>query len=424
MKQHHEKAFARSERATPRKAYEAALADFRPGATWAGLEARQGKPTFVFWGKAAGMSADEIIADAHAAGVSNRDADIRRAWKTAHPQGDRPQASWTRTLATKPNPPPTFPHYVRDMVASGGNEATSADLLALSPFAVPKDARAQTVAFLTSMFDSADNLHIFRDDAPTTGKIGINLMPCRDWLAMIEDADTIPGDLIVPNPFSGAEGKTSDGKRSYIAQSCLARLPFVVIEFDSMPLKTQAAFWQGLLSTSPLAQKVAAIVYSGGKSLHGLLHVGCDALSDWQIVCRQLRGLFAADSDPAFRTDEQAMRPRTGTRLPGVRRFKNGKHQSLLYLNPEAVSPRTENPNAPTAPTEPREAPQVRPGTRTGKEAGEADERNTGQISALPCDCAPLPPTMPPDDAPLDELLAAFEVAEAWQSRFLPGPFK
>ena len=55
MKQHHEKAFARSERATPRKAYEAALADFRPGATWAGLEARQGKPTFVFWGKAAGM---------------------------------------------------------------------------------------------------------------------------------------------------------------------------------------------------------------------------------------------------------------------------------------------------------------------------------------------------------------------------------
>ena len=182
MKQHHEQAFVRPERTTPRKAYEAALADFRPGATWAGLEARQGKPTFVFWGKAAGMSADEIIADVHAAGVRNRDADIRRAWKTTHPQGDRPQASWTRTLATKPNPPPTFPHYVRDMVASGGNEATSADLLALSPFAVPKDARAQTVAFLRSMFDPADNLYIFRDDVPSTGKIGTNLMPCCDWL--------------------------------------------------------------------------------------------------------------------------------------------------------------------------------------------------------------------------------------------------
>ena len=31
---------------------------------------------------------------------------------------------------------------------------------------------------------------------------------------------------------------------------------------------------------------------------------------------------------------------------------------------------------------------------------------------------------MPPGDAPLDEILAAFEVMEAWESRFLPGPFK
>ena len=108
-------------------------------------------------------------------------------------------------MATKPNTPPTFPHYVRDMVVSGGNEATSADLLALSPFAVPKDAKAQTVAFLRSMFDPADNLYIFRDDVPSTGKIGTNLMPCCDWLATIEGGDATPGDLVVPNPFTGAE---------------------------------------------------------------------------------------------------------------------------------------------------------------------------------------------------------------------------
>lgn len=47
----------------------------------------------------------------------------------------------------------------------------------------------------------------------------------------------------------------------------------------------------------------------------------------------------AADPDPASRADEQAMRPRTGTRLPGVRRFDNGRLQRLLYLNPEAVRP-------------------------------------------------------------------------------------
>ena len=224
-------------------------------------------------------------------------------------------------------------------------------------------------------------------EGKSTGKIGTNLVPCRDWLSKIEGGDAIPGNLVVPNPFTGAEGKTADGKKSYIAQSCLARLPFVVIEFDSMPLKVQAAFWRGMLMRSPLAPKVAAITYSGSKSLHGLLHVGCDLLSDWQIVRGQLRGLFAANPDPAFRADEQAMRPRTGTHLPGVHRFNNGKPQSLLYLNQEAVSP------------------------RTGK-------------SARPCDYVPLPPMMPPGDAPLDEILAAFEVMEAWESRFLPEPFK
>ena len=44
------------------------------------------------------------------------------------------------------------------------------------------------------------------------------------------------------------------------------------------------------------------------------------------------------------------MRPRTGTRLPGVRRRNNGKPQSLLYLNQEAVSSRMENSKAPATP--------------------------------------------------------------------------
>ena len=282
-----------------------------------------------------------------------------------------------------------------------------------------RDALAEAAAVLMIGHDPKGST-----EGKSTGKIGTNLMPCCDWLATIEGGDATPGDLVVPNPFTGAEGKTADGKKSYIAQSCLARLPFVVIEFDSMPLKVQAAFWRGLLIRSPLAPKVAAITYSGSKSLHGLIHVGCDALSDWQIVCRQLRGLFAANPDPAFRADEQAMRPRTGTRLPGVRRLNNGKHQSLLYLNQEAVSSRMENSKAPVTPSAPRKTPQARSSHGAGKEPTSADERATGEFSALPCDCAPLPPAMPPDDASLDELIAAFEVAEAWQSRFLPGPFK
>lgn len=360
----------------PRREYEAALADFsQPGGRW------NAKGRLTYWGKAAGLTAEGIISDARAAGVTDRDADIRRGWSDAKPRGDHPQGGWRHyTPRAKPWPSPTFPRYVRDLVAAGGGETTSADLLALSPFAVPKDGTTQTAAFLRSLFAPADVLHVFRDDAPTAGKPGLNLMPCREWLARLEHGETMRGDLIVPNPFTGEEANTTDGRKSYIAQSCLARFPFIIVEFDSMPLKVQAAFWRGLFSTSPLAPKVSALVYSGGKSLHGLLHVGCRTLADWQTVRGQLRGLLAADPDPDFRADEQAMRPRTGTRLPGVRRFDNGKMQRLLYLNPEAVRPTAH----------PRETPQTRPTNGTGEETARADGRATGQKNALPCDSAPV----------------------------------
>lgn len=396
----------------PRREYEAALADFsRPGGRW------NAKGRLTYWGKAAGLTAEEIIADARAAGVTDRDADIRRGWNDARPKGDRPQGGWRHYAPrAKPKPPPTFPRYVRDMVAAGGGSATSADLLALSPSAVPTDAGAQTAAFLRSLFDPADVLHVFRDDAPKAGKPGQNLMPCRDWLAMLERGEAMRGDLIVANPFTGAEGETTEGKRSYIAQSCLARFPFAVIEFDSMPLTRQAAFWRGLLMRSPLAPKVAAVTYSGGKSLHGLLHVGCRTLAEWQTVCGQLCGLLAADPDPAFRADEQAMRPRTGTRLPGVRRFSNGKTQRLLYLNPEAVRPTAKKPNAQTAPAEPRETPYKRTDAQTGNLTPEAGKRAVGPLRAVCAHCAPLPPLMPPDDAPLDDILAYFDVLESMEA--------
>ena len=356
--------------------YSAALSDFaQPGNRW------MAKGRLTYWGKAAGLTAEDIIADARAAGVTDRDADIRRGWSDAKPKGDRLQGDRRHyTPRAKPKTPPTFPRYVRDMVAAGGGAATSADLRALSPVAVPKDGAKQSAAFLRSLFDPTDLLYIFRDDTPTAGKPGQNLKPCSEWLAELDGGAAVRGDLIVPNPFTGEEADTTGGRKSYIAQAALARFPFIVVEFDELPLPEQAAFWRGLLATSPLVARVAALVYSGGKSLHGVLHVDAATLDEWQSVREQLRRLLAADLDPAFRADEQAMRPRTGTRLPGVRRFGTGRRQELLYINPEAVRPMAE----------PRETPQTRPTNGTGEETARADGRATGQKIALPCDSAPV----------------------------------
>ena len=83
---------------------------------------------------------------------------------------------------------------------------------------------------------AADLLYIFRDDTPTAGKPGQNLKPCREWLAELDGGAAVRGELIVPNPFTGEEADTTDGKPSYIAQAAIARFPFIVVEFDAMPL--------------------------------------------------------------------------------------------------------------------------------------------------------------------------------------------
>ena len=81
----------------PRREYEAALADFsQPGKRW------NAKGRLTYWGKAAGLTAEEIISDARAAGVTDRDADIRRGWNDAKPKGDRPHGDWRRYAPVKP----------------------------------------------------------------------------------------------------------------------------------------------------------------------------------------------------------------------------------------------------------------------------------------------------------------------------------
>lgn len=400
----------------PRREYEAALADFsQPGGRW------NAKGRLTYWGKAAGMSAEEIISDARAAGVKDRDADIRRGWNDAKPKGDHPQGGWRHYAPrAKPEPSPTFPRYVRDLIRDGGGEAHARDLIDLSPVPIPTDSRAQTMLFLRSLFDPGDILFSTRKvtladgtETALAAKPGDTMRTCAEWLAFLERGGRPPGDILKPNALTGKPD--TDGKLATIG--CLAKLDFAVLEFDDMPLRTQAAFWRGLLAKSPLAPMAAAIVFSGGKSLHGLLRIECATLAEWRETCAKLRGFFCTDPTDAW-TDAQGMKhhpyqadpaglknPTQGVRLPGVRRFSNGRFQQLLYLHADA-------PCAPS--TRARETPPHKPADAPmHNHAPKARERATGAEIGLLRDCAPMPPA---DDAPFDELLAYAEVLDAWRA--------
>lgn len=311
-----------------RMKYKEALGAFaQPGNRWAA------KGSLVYWGKAVGLSADEIIADARSVGVLDRDADIRRGWNEINPQGFVRTQSGRSVLRTEP--PRKYRRHVRDLIWGDGN-GTIDWVRECSPTYdwIGMPTEVQTEMFMKAICGAKDLIHVFRQDVPCPGRLGVNLMPAGEWLPRTRHGN-LPGNLLVPNPFTGEEGDTSEGKRSLIAQSCLADYPYLILEMDELPLPKQYAFWRGFVLSSRLAERLVSIVYSGNRSLHGLLYVGCHTLLEWQAARNSIRELFASDDNPAFRADAQAMRPRTGTRLPGVLRGDTGVMQELVYLNPE-----------------------------------------------------------------------------------------
>jgi len=151
------------------------------------------------------------------------------------------------------------------------------------------------------------------------GTLGGNVRTVREWLEFLEAGGT-PGAHFIINPLTGCKGTTTDRKPSYRADSCVAAWRYALIEFDGIPKWQQAAFW--------LSRKlpVAAIIDSGGKSLHGLLEMGCNDADQWR---REVKPLYTGllkelGADPA------CSNPARMSRTPGVRR--GDSWQRLVWL--------------------------------------------------------------------------------------------
>ena len=136
--------------------------------------------------------------------------------------------------------------------------------------------------------------------------------------------------LVMPNPHSGRPGQTKSGnKESWRSDSNVCEFRYAIAEFDGMPFNEQGAILRGLCR---LGARIAAIIYSGGKSCHAW--ICCDEVSsaaEWET--RVKKGLFpmlrAVGADPA------CSNPGRLTRLPGMFRADSGKFQQLLFLAPE-----------------------------------------------------------------------------------------
>lgn len=122
----------------------------------------------------------------------------------------------------------------------------------------------------------------------------------------------------------------------------VVRFPYLLLESDDAP----ADLWLNLVCRLPLP--IVAIVSSGGRSMHALLRVDCDTITQWKECVAAARDVLAA-----LGCDSQALsNPAVNMRVPNVLRegkmkgngesrqflpYQGGpQKQRLLYFSPAA----------------------------------------------------------------------------------------
>ena len=137
--------------------------------------------------------------------------------------------------------------------------------------------------------------------------------------------------FIKPNPLTGEPVTQSNGSQSYIADDCVAKFQYAVVEFDNKAISDQIAFWLSMIDKEA---HVAALIHSGRKSIHGWMHVNCENKQSWNEQVE--KGLFTKLLEP-LGADGACKNESRSSRLPGITYPENNhiRSQKLLYLNPK-----------------------------------------------------------------------------------------
>lgn len=318
------------------KWFEDCLGRLAQGGSWEGLG------PFTWCCAALGIDPENAVADARAAGVKDRESDIRRGIRTARERG---AGSGRGTVKTRPReePPPDYERLTVRRYIEAGRDATENDLLGLSPYEPTGTAR-DAVAWLRRLLRE-DELVFVRSKGPTVARFGWNIRARAEWERAIRDGEALPGDLANLAAVGPEAAKRKNGADGGVRGEDLEPCGLALLEFDDLPEKVQLEFWAGFLRVSPLAPSLVSLVHSGGRSIHGVLDLGLGSATRDERL-RILRAWFV--SDPAkleetkedgstktvypFRADENALNATTATRIPGVCRSGGGKVQRLLYL--------------------------------------------------------------------------------------------
>jgi len=207
-------------------------------------------------------------------------------------------------------------------IITKGDGITDADIWNASPVKIDWDPEEDPLHLLHYLYQPDDLL--FMGERYSPGIMNKTIRTAAFWKQYFsEGGKTFPH--IIPNPLSGLEGLTHEGKPSLRADGCVRGFRFAVVEFDDLSHEEQLAFWWAVNLPA------VALIDSGNKSIHGWVKIdNVENAEEWTAkvenhLFKQL--LIPLGVDGACRNEARL------SRLPGYRR-DNGKQQRLLYLAP------------------------------------------------------------------------------------------
>ena len=199
--------------------------------------------------------------------------------------------------------------------------------LAIPDANAPWDPAAQLIAYLRALFEPADHVayvtESFMDKdkrRPTKGcwdrtaeQLIAELSTCGGDLGrVLGDYDPEVGAWICFNPVDG------EGRRD----ANITEYRYALVESDEQDLDRQAAI------IHQMELPLAALVYSGGKSIHAIVKV--DA-SDYAEYRKRVDYLYNTCRKNGLQIDQQNRNPSRLSRMPGV--LRNSQKQCLLETN-------------------------------------------------------------------------------------------
>jgi len=221
------------------------------------------------------------------------------------------------------------PRDAFERLVIAGHGSTISSIMARSPVPLDFPEAEASWRVLEALYTPEEYLYI--GGPRDSGTLGDTVRTVAEWIAKFKGANAISAGKVYPhiivNPLTGTTAplKSKPDKFTYRGDNTIAKWRFMVVEFDDASIDDQLAFW------SVIRLPVAALVLSGGKSVHGWVQVDCADRDEWEREIEQdiFKGyLVPMGVDGACRNESRL------SRLPGQLRADSGVMQKLIYLAP------------------------------------------------------------------------------------------